>query len=115
VAEDTVPPPKFGSLYVDKLSGSYRIRAAGLDEYVARYGTRGWLRGLYDERPASEAMAETSSNYPSTLRVNDIFAHYYWMMHGRDEQYEWPRNATPDQRDIVIARMRAELTSRAVE
>jgi hypothetical protein len=110
--QETVPPPQFGSLYIDKLSGSYRIRAAGLEEYVGRYGTRGWLKGLFDERPASAAVAAPTDAYPSALRVNDVFAYYYWQTHGRRKEYEWPRNATPQQRDVVIAQMRAELAPR---
>jgi hypothetical protein len=104
-----VPTPSFVALRIYKLSGAYRISADGMEEYVARYGTRGWLRALSDERPASAALEGESGQPPSALRVKDIFANHYWKVHNRDARYDWPKNSTPTQRDVVIARICSEL------
>jgi hypothetical protein len=111
------PPPVFTRLAVDSMGGQYRIVAGGLEEYLAKYGEAGWLRGLSDERPLTgiQTTSGPDGNRASEgIRVKDIFVDYYIRTHPEQDQFRWKPNAGWAERDslaegiaghIVLARL----------
>jgi hypothetical protein len=101
---NNVPSPEFRGVVMASTGKRIGLRVEGFQEFVNRYGTAGWMKGLEDERPLEESISNVWERWMdlANYRVKDVFYYYFLERTSPNDLPPDPRNTPVAVRDRLI-------------